>query len=177
VTVTVSLINPLGFPGFGDEVLTGSDLRIPGVYENSAFSIQLQYVYDDGVNIGVPSTVTVTSYTINGVVGPALTSSALDTLQMNGIIGSVFTDNYYEFLMDRNGTIEQLPENTTKPYRALVEWHPPTVKTFELSHIVVSSITNGFTTVINTTTIAQTVNWQLGSALTSFKALLAKGVI
>ena len=169
MTVTVSLINPAGFPGFGDEVLTGSDLRIPGVYENSAFSIQLQYVYDDGVNIAVPSTVTVTSYTINGVVGPALTSSALDTLQMNGSVGSVFTD--------RNGTIEQLPENTTKPYRAIVEWHPPTVKTFELSHIVVSSITNGFTTVINTTTIAQTVNWQLGSALISFKALLAKGVI
>jgi len=177
VTVTVSLINPSGFPGLGDEELTGASLRIPGVYEGSTFSIQIQYVYDDGVNIGVPSTVTVTSYTVNGVNGTPLTSATTDTLQMNGSVGNVFTDNYYSFLMDRKGTILQLPENTTTPYVALIEWHPPLVKTFELSHVITTSITNGFTTVINTTTIAQTVNWQLGTALTSFRTLLARGSV
>ena len=173
----VSLINPSGFPDFGDEVLTGSELRMPGVYEGSTFSIQAKYVYDDGVNVGLPTTVTVTSYTINGVVGPTLTAVGTDTLQFNGSVASIFTDNYFAFLMDRRGTIEQLPENTTKPYRALVEWHPPTVKTIELSHVIVSTVGNGATSEINTTTIAQTVNWQLGTALTSFKALLAKGSV
>ena len=175
MTVTVTLVNPVGFPGFGDEVLTGAELRIPGVYENSSFSIQLSYVYDDGVNTGLPSTVTVTSYTINGAAATPLVSTTPDTLQMNGAVGAVFTDNYYAFLMDRNGTVQRLPETTTKPYRALVEWHPPDVKQLELSHVVTTSITNGATTVINTTTIAQTVNWQFSGALASFKSLLAKG--
>lgn len=177
MTVTVSLINPTGFPGLGDEELTGTELRIPGFYEGSTFSIQIQYVYNDGVNIGAPSTVTVTSYTINGVNGPPLTSVTTSTLQMNGGSSTVFTDNYYAFLIDDRGTIQQLPENTTTPYIGLIEWHPPTIKTFELSHVITTSITNSFTTVINTTTIAQTVNWQLGTALTSFRTLLAKGSV
>jgi hypothetical protein len=185
--ITITQQNAIGFPGLFQNNPEDPTVQttLPTVYEfGDMFSIELLFGYTPEDEEDTITGVTIDSVTLSNTGVPGVTVAKLNdqTIRFTGIANDVFTDSYYRFLMPDN-TLKILPQDTTEPFLALVEYKPPLLKRKTYTYTLACEITYiGATapapTQINTTiAVTQDVVWNYNIAVAQFRAVLAKGVI
>lgn len=194
MSLSITLSNPIGFPGLSQVNPASNTMQtiLPSIYEyGNAFSIDISINYitsaeaetDEysGITISYKS-LTSELETCNVIqLGP-------NSLRMTGQAGETFIDSFYRFLMP-DGTLKNLPSNTTEKFLALVRYNPPGIKRKTISHTInlditylanpayTGTTTSTTTTINNNIGFTQDVVWNYNTAVEQFQSVLAKGVI
>lgn len=174
----------------GDFVSAGlqdasSDL-MNGVYEysnnNYTCTIGVDQLVADVMTEGgytrIEANIELLSY--SGSNGFICTQTTNKTVSVSGIPKQVFTDAYYQFLMNDN-TVKTLPQDTQEDFKALVRWSPPKSKEITITHnflVKINYLEDTLPkTAIQVLTVPQTIRWRLDLAVVAFRNALAKGKI
>lgn len=112
--------------------------HVPSIYEGTNYSIDLTanvMYYDNATDpptlVGsLPVRSANTSYNFgqNGMVANIISS---DTIRLSGTFANVFTDSYFEFVLENGSTVQMAP-NVNSTFKALIEYEMPNVTSVDL---------------------------------------------
>ena len=144
--------------------------HIPSINEGTTYSIDLtanvEY-YDNAT--GVPTLVgslpvrsANTSYDFgqHGMVANIISS---DTVRLSGTFANVFTDSYYEFVLE-NGSNVRMGPNVNSTFKALIEYEMPNVTSVDLEFPFNFSVNSEFSSAVvvsDTKNVGQWAVWKL----------------
>ena len=152
--------------------LTGDYIQwhVPSIYEGTNYSIDLtanvQY-YDNAT--GTPTLVgslpvisANTSYNFgqHGMVASIISN---DTIRLSGTFANVFTDSYFEFVLENGNTVQMAP-NVNSTFKALIEYEMPNVTSVDLAFPFNFSVNTEFASsvvVSDTKDVGQWAVWKL----------------
>ena len=156
--------------------------HIPSVNEGATYSIDLtanvEY-YDNAT--GVPTLVgslpvrsTNTSYDFgqHGMVANIISS---DTVRLSGTFANVFTDSYYEFVLE-NGSNVRMSPNVNSTFKALIEYEMPSITTIDKEFPFNFTVNTAFasaTTASITKNVGQWVVWEFEPTANLIQQLVA----
>jgi hypothetical protein len=150
------------------------------LYENySVYSAQFKYIntYGPGPSSS-EADIELVSYV--GPSGFSIVQTTPKILTLSGAVSNAFTDSYYEFVMP-DGSIQQLPSNTTEEFLAIIKWNPPSTKITTITHqlqikIKADLLANTLET-IETFSLPQEVYWKYGPSVAAFQNLLSRSTL
>ena len=144
--------------------------HIPSIYEGTNYSIDLtaNVMYYDNAT-GTPTLVgslpvrsASTSYNFgqHGMVANIISS---DTIRLSGTFANVFTDSYFEFVLENGNTVQMAP-NVNSTFKALIEYEMPNVTSVDLAFPFNFSVNTEFSSsvvVSDTKDVGQWAVWKL----------------
>lgn len=144
--------------------------HIPSIYEGTNYSIDLtaNVMYYDNAT-GTPTLVgslpvrsASTSYNFgqHGMVANVISS---DTIRLSGTFANVFTDSYFEFVLENGSTVQMAP-NVNSTFKALIEYEMPNVTSVDLAFPFNFSVNTEFSSsvvVSDTKDVGQWAVWKL----------------
>ena len=144
--------------------------HVPSIYEGTTYSIDLtaNVMYYDNAT-GTPTLVgslpvrsANTSYNFgqHGMVANIISS---DTIRLSGTFANVFTDSYFEFVLENGSTVQMAP-NVNSTFKALIEYEMPNVTSVDLAFPFNFSVNSEFSSsvvVSDTKDVGQWVVWKL----------------
>ena len=177
--ITKTLIST--FPSIVGDYYTDLDEEtqkdyIPSVYEGLEYELNIKFEYEDEFEVPVPiyEAYVTTQYTGYDVskYGVTVSKISADTFKIKGSLSNVIPGAYYNFVM-RDGSIKQLPADTSEDYRAIIQYKMPpqpyeTIKIqWSVQFFDGSSLYGMFPQ------ITQYVYWVFSSARDNLKTLVA----
>jgi len=142
---------------------------MPGVYERTPFSVKLSFFYEDLGNPG-SNLVSINGNCVSDLsnIGITVTKLSSSEFVVSGSYTGALGDSSYKFVM-RDGTIKELPFNTTEDYRALVEFSLPPQTSKEVSIVFDLEFAGG---TLFSPTILQSVNFSFNNAVSIIESLV-----
>lgn len=161
------------FPSIlGDDYLDLDEIEeknyFPSVTEGGDFEIDIKFEYVDEFEVPVPI-VSANVITDTSVYGLNITKTGEDTFKLKGSYSNVITDAYYLFVM-RDGSVKQLPPDTTEDFKAIIQYKMP-AQTFTTKEIEWALEFSG--NVTENPIMTQYVYWVFSSAANNLKSLVA----
>jgi len=144
--------------------------HVPSIYEGTNYSIDLtaNVMYYDNAT-GTPTLVgslpvrsANTSYNFgqHGMIANIISS---DTVRISGTFANVFTDSYFEFVLENGNTVQMAP-NVNSTFKALIEYEMPNVTSVDLAFPFNFSVNSEFASAVvvsDTKDVGQWVVWKL----------------
>ena len=152
--------------------------HVPSIYEGTNYSIDLtanvQYYDVLDVLVGsLPVLSANTSYDFgqHGMVANIISN---DTIRLSGMFANVFTDSYFEFVLENGSTVQMAP-NVNSTFKALIEYEMPNVTSVDLAFPFNFSVNSEFASsvvVSDTKNVGQWVVWKLDPIATLIQQLV-----
>ena len=161
-------------PTISNDAYPGTDTFLFSVLQGTAFSIDVAFTLDDGAEPPVPVPITSVSASLSG----GYTSVSFTTVDTNplaykirvaGTFTNVLPGESYQLLLE-DGSLVTVPISGLPSYRSITAWNLPTSL-----YTLLSNYSFNINSGVETVTMSQYVYWNINSAITAFKAVVAGG--
>lgn len=177
--VQIAQTNLVGIVPIGDasEDTINTNLVLPSVYEGSPFSLTLTFTKFIGSDEnGDPADFVIKNVnclTSLSNFGASITKTTNTSFSLSGSYFGVIEGAIYNFVM-RDGTVRQLPANTTEDYRAIIKFRLPSilVDVLEVNFSVTVDDGEGGEFIENVT-MEQYVHYSYTTSVSQFRNLVA----
>lgn len=152
--------------------------HVPSIYEGTNYSIDLtaNVQYYDALEVLVGSLPVLsanTSYDFgqHGMVANIISN---DTIRLSGTFANVFSDSYFEFVLENGNTVQMAP-NVNSTFKALIEYEMPNATSIDLAFPFNFSVNSEFASsvvVSDTKNVGQWVVWKLDPIATLIQQLV-----
>lgn len=174
MAVTVSKTS-ISIPTISNDAYPGTDDYLYSAVQGGAFSIDITFSLDDGAIPPVAVPITSISASLSGGYS-SVSFTVMDTnplayrIRVAGTLSNVLTGESYQLLLN-DGSLSTVSVSSLPAYRSIIAWNLPTELYKSISNYSFS-INSG----VETVTMNQYVYWNLDSAVTAFKSVVAGGI-